>query len=219
MLLLAKGRVAYLGTTKGAADFFSNQGYTCPAQYNPSDFYINTLAVVPGKEDESHERIKKICDEHDASPQGRNLKEIDLGPKNVEDPFEKKPDNFKTGFINQFRYVGWRAFAVHFRDTQMFIARVCQTLLTSIFAGLVYLQQDNDQKSIQNINGAIFFALANSTFGNCFSVISVFPLEFPVFKRDHECGMYSSFIYFMMKTLADIPVFLFIPVVSALVML
>jgi ABC-type multidrug transport system ATPase subunit len=60
--LLAEGRTAYLGSTAGAKQFLTNLGHICPQQFNPADFYIRTLAVFPGKEEESKRNIKDICD-------------------------------------------------------------------------------------------------------------------------------------------------------------
>ena len=37
-------------------------GYTCPATYNPADFYVQTLAVIPGLEDTSRSTVRAICD-------------------------------------------------------------------------------------------------------------------------------------------------------------
>ena len=48
LILLAEGRVAYCGSAVGAKDHFARFGHACPKDYNPADFYIHTLAVVPG---------------------------------------------------------------------------------------------------------------------------------------------------------------------------
>lgn len=37
-------------------------GYQCPSAYNPADFLIKTLAVVPDWEENCRQTIKKICD-------------------------------------------------------------------------------------------------------------------------------------------------------------
>ena len=62
LILLAEGRVAYCGSSVGAKEHFGRFGLACPQDYNPADFYIHTLAIVPGDEIESRNRIK-VCDE------------------------------------------------------------------------------------------------------------------------------------------------------------
>ena len=44
-MLLHNGQVAYYGPRTNASSFFASQGYTCPPDYNPADFYIKTLAA------------------------------------------------------------------------------------------------------------------------------------------------------------------------------
>ncbi len=43
----------------------------CPPNYNPSDHYVNVLAVSPGKEDECKKRIKAVCDAYQESEEGK----------------------------------------------------------------------------------------------------------------------------------------------------
>ena len=38
-------------------------GYTCPEDYNPADFFVFTLAIIPGKEEECREKVG--VSEHD----------------------------------------------------------------------------------------------------------------------------------------------------------
>ena len=64
-----------MGSSVGAFSFMKELGFVCPEQYNPADFYIKTLAVYPGKEDESRENIRSICDAFSVSEQGREIEE------------------------------------------------------------------------------------------------------------------------------------------------
>ena len=38
-------------------------GFVCPADYNYADFYINTLSIAPGEEEESRARVKVLQQE------------------------------------------------------------------------------------------------------------------------------------------------------------
>lgn len=40
----------------------------CPANYNPADFFIQLLAIAPGKEIECKERVNKISDNFAIGP-------------------------------------------------------------------------------------------------------------------------------------------------------
>ncbi|CAG2182722.1 unnamed protein product [Oppiella nova] len=43
LLLMADGRVAFMGSIGEAKDFFSSQGLVCPKTYSPSDYYLREL--------------------------------------------------------------------------------------------------------------------------------------------------------------------------------
>ena len=70
---MAEGRVAFLGNTNDAVDFFQNMNHPCPYNFNPADHYIHVLAVTPGYEAESRSEIEKICDSFDASDFGQTV--------------------------------------------------------------------------------------------------------------------------------------------------
>lgn len=57
LCLLAEGRLAFLGTLPETNLFFENQGYRVPINYNPADYYIKTLAMIPSDKENSIQRI------------------------------------------------------------------------------------------------------------------------------------------------------------------
>ena len=46
--------------------------------------------------------------------------------------------------------------------------------MVAIIFGLIYLRQDLDQESVQNINGVLFLCITNSSFSYLFAVLNVF---------------------------------------------
>ncbi|KAK2147170.1 hypothetical protein LSH36_566g01084 [Paralvinella palmiformis] len=74
IMFMAEGRVAFLGPKNDATKFLSGLGYQCPVNYNISDFFINTLAIIPGQEKEGKETIKKICNSFDESSYAKTIK-------------------------------------------------------------------------------------------------------------------------------------------------
>ena len=73
LCLLAEGRLAYIGDLSAAEKFFSNQGFNIPVHYNPADYYIKTLAVIPNQKDESLKIIDKVCTSFETSAQYKIL--------------------------------------------------------------------------------------------------------------------------------------------------
>ena len=78
LILMAQGRLAYLGPTKDAKAFIEMAGYPCPPNYNPADHILHTLAVVPGEEEQCRDKITTICNGYDSSNLGETL-EIKIG--------------------------------------------------------------------------------------------------------------------------------------------
>lgn len=62
LCLLAKGRMAYLGELSKAVDYFASIGHACPANFNPADFFIEELAVVPSEYEKSMARLRVVTD-------------------------------------------------------------------------------------------------------------------------------------------------------------
>ena len=80
--LLSAGRVAFSGTITEGLSFFESYveycvilkldatlttllyrvGYGCPLNHNPADYFIFTLAIVPGNEEACKKRTDIICD-------------------------------------------------------------------------------------------------------------------------------------------------------------
>ncbi|CAG0920997.1 unnamed protein product, partial [Notodromas monacha] len=58
IMLLAEGRTAFLGSSFECMHL----GHKCPSTFNPADYYIHTLSVVPGQELKSRDILKRICD-------------------------------------------------------------------------------------------------------------------------------------------------------------
>jgi hypothetical protein len=50
------------------------------------------------------------------------------------------------------------------------------------------------------------------TFSNANAVINVFCTELPILLREHYKGMYRVDVYFICKQMAELPIFLFTPI-------
>lgn len=75
VMLLVEGKVAFLGSTNEADTFFTNLKAPCPRNYNPADFYIQLLAVVPEAEESCKAAIELVCDNYRKSPYQIRIKE------------------------------------------------------------------------------------------------------------------------------------------------
>ncbi|KAL5007661.1 hypothetical protein ScPMuIL_016467 [Solemya velum] len=224
LLIMAEGRLAYMGPTKEALPFFNSHGFLCPMNFNPADYFISTLAIVPGRIQECKDRVEVICDAFNKSDRSQIMKAD-------EDKLAFGHANYTTGplviltlnIVQWYRYgaswcrqlgtVLWRTWITGMRDPMVVRIRTIQTIIIGVMLGLVYLQQDYTQEGVMNINGALFLFLNFMTFNSLFATINVFPQELPVFLREHGSGIYRTDIYFISKTLCDIPTYVLLPVI------
>ena len=108
-------------------------GYGCPANYNPSDHYIYTLAVIPNKEIESKERLKTICDTFKNSDVGRKMAPLDSSAVKVfgRGMFKADSSSYKAGLFQQARWVFWRSLLTIKRDKLLMRVRIMQTVVST----------------------------------------------------------------------------------------
>ncbi len=66
LCLMAQGRVAYIGSSKEADNFFSSLSLCCPMNYNPADFYIEKLAIKPATKEKCIKTVN-VSDEDEMS--------------------------------------------------------------------------------------------------------------------------------------------------------
>jgi len=109
-------------------------GAQCPTNYNPADFYVQVVAIVPGREVESRERIAKICDNFAISKVARDMEQL-LAAKAQTKPLEQ-PENgytYKATWFMQFRAVLWRSWLSVLKEPLLVKVRLIQTTVRSLF--------------------------------------------------------------------------------------
>ncbi|XP_063531228.1 protein white [Cydia strobilella] len=227
LLIMADGRVAFLGSPDQATDFFKELGAACPANYNPADHFIQILAGVPGREEATRHTVDTVCTAFAKSELGCQIaaeaenallhrRKISSGWTDSAwstPSLRSRRSPYKVSWWAQFRAVLWRSWLSVTKEPMLIKVRFLQTIMVSILIGVIYFGQHLDQDGVMNINGAIFMFLTNMTFQNIFAVINVFCSELPIFIREHHNGMYRADVYFLSKTLAEAPVFATIPLV------
>lgn len=220
LLLLAQGRVAYMGETRRALDFFSGLNYECPVSYNPADFYIRCLAVVPGDEMKSHNQIAGICDEYLISEHARSISNtIELyGGLNSERKQKQKKwmemkllKRERLNWPSRFFWLTWRALLDSVRNPAVHWVRIVQKILMALVAGLCFSHLHVDQSGIQSIQGLLFILVTENTFPALYGVLSLFPKELPLFLREQKAGLYSTSEYYISRVVSLVPGFIVDP--------
>ena len=136
ILLMAEGRVAFLGPIAEAPQYFVSHGMPCPVNYNPADFYIFSLATVPGKEAESRQKIKYMCDSYDSSEAAERVKNIVRSQQyenaqcHTQDSKKVKKSPYKANWFQQFSAVMWRSFLSFVRDPEILVVKASTSIVS-----------------------------------------------------------------------------------------
>lgn len=139
LLLMAEGRVAFLGTPTEANQFFAQLNAPCPINYNPADFYVELLAIVPGSEDESRLKIRKICDAFAVSELSTKLNDTINTMQQGTDDFSFGSGNadgverYRASWFTQFRAILWRSWSTVLKEPLLVRVRLMQTVVSACF--------------------------------------------------------------------------------------
>lgn len=221
VLLMAEGRTAYLGSTETALQFFAGMGKVCPDNYNPADFFVGNLAIEPGKEEECKQFVENACDAFEKSSSGQdvlqaakdNAQNGNGGIQGLDAQVQVVKSPYKVGWWSQFKPVLNRAVVENIREIMVLRVKIFQAIVIGLLIGLIYLDQNQDQNGVQNINGALFIMVTQTSFGSIFGVVNTFCAQLPVFLREHFNGMYRTDVYFLAKNVAEIPLSIVTPIV------
>ncbi|CAK1582282.1 unnamed protein product [Parnassius mnemosyne] len=212
LVLLAEGRVAFAGNASGALSFFESLGYHCPITYNPTDYFIKVLALTPGSEGASRQAIKSVCDRFAVSDAAKELDmeihlEFHLMDHENEESRRIKQDSFKAPFFfTKIMWLVYRFMLVILRDPRVQTLRIVQKLAIALTAGMCFIGTVRlTQAGIQDVQGALFIIIAENTFSPMYSVLHIFPEEFPLLTRELKAGLYSTPIYYIARMIAQFP--------------
>ena len=192
------------------------------------------LAVVPGQEEASHTKLQKVCDEFDSSERGLELAKTCSAVSSSSSTMPtSRSSPYKASWWEQFTALLWRSWLSIVKDPLILRIRIGTSIVSNfgsyrfiaftqfiaLVLGAVYFGQELSGEAnakgeaIMNINGVLFLLITNMTFSNMFAVINVFCLELPIFLREHFNGMYRTDTYFICRQLAELPIFLLLPLV------
>lgn len=117
--------------------FCRRLGAACPSNYNPADFFVQVLAVVPGRELTCRHAIETTCDAFQKSVHGAHLAqeaeavhgEFENSLKRFKYPKNSDRSLYKANWCEQFRAVLWRSWLTVIREPILVKVRLLQTIV------------------------------------------------------------------------------------------
>ena len=197
MYAMTDGRCIYQGSSENLITFLSESGLECPASYNPCDFLTEIANGEYG--DHNSELCKKISN-------GKSEKFRYENSKMICQNFEPKLRKTSSNFLHQLWFLMIRNILIMYRDLSNMWLRLGIHVLCSSVVSLVFVNVGSDgAKAISNIK-LIYGFSTFILYTNYYSMVSRFPLEKSVIKREHFNKWYSAEAYYLALTVTDIPI-------------
>lgn len=118
-----------------------------------------------------------------------------------------------ASWCTQFWLLADRNVKNNLRLPQTSVVKAFVTIVTAIFAIILYWDIPDDAAGVQNREGALFFICMNMAFNAVQNVILIFPDEKPVFLREVNNNMYNVGPYYWAKLLSELPISVLVPIV------
>ncbi|CAD6195754.1 unnamed protein product [Caenorhabditis auriculariae] len=218
---MANGKTAYHGPVDQLCPFLNSLGpeLRVPENYNPADFVIAKLSMLP----ETQEKDRKRIEERQSDP----CRDSEVGRKtfSAANKFgsssrsQKLEEKVKLGYASTFLMQFWilllRSFKTTIRDPMLLKVRFIQIVITAFVIGLVNFRTQISGPTIQNLEGVMYNCARDMTFLFYFPSVNVITSELPVFLRETKARIYSVHAYYLAKNLAEIPQYTALPMIYA----
>ena len=206
LILMSEGKFVYQGEAKDSVAYFAGLGYACPEIVNPPDFYMNILYIKVRNELTNDERTRldlfvknySKIEKTILMPKRENLAEINVDGKVL-----------NASPLTQFKTIITRSFNNVKRQPMLSFIKLVQAVIMSGLVILIFHNNGRDSKSIQNIQGVLFFCVINQVSLASQSQALTFPIERPVFLKEYKENLYGVIPYFFSKMMCEIPFLLF----------
>lgn len=211
--IIASGQCVYQGYGPNVVPFLSNIGIECPKHYNPADFIIEICSTEYGDyqdrmvsliDSEQTAYKKKLCEAEPHEVELDNnisLIREDLIPSELNiHIFEHE-----SGWMSQFSILIMRMWIQMWRDRSYLLLRTVLYIIVGLVVGTLYIGMgQNGAKTIFNF-GFYFTCLIFFMYIPMMPVLSNFPREIQLVKREHFNKWYRLSAYFCALTASTIP--------------
>ncbi|OQS53704.1 hypothetical protein EHP00_1531 [Ecytonucleospora hepatopenaei] len=203
--LMAKGGVVFDGTCEDCVDFFKSINLNLPENTNPTDFFLDEIAVYDEESERKVENMKKSFSEY---VKNKNITFEPTIDNNLVNEFDKDTRccKFNTVLYDVFT----RNLKDNLKNKPLLFVKTIQRITTAFLLSAVYWQLGaKDPVEIFSFRGIFTFFVMNELFGICGPIFNLFKQEQKVILRERQSGLYSGYTVYIAKFLSEMT-FLFL---------
>lgn len=205
----------YFGPASMTAEYFARLGYPCPDTFNPSDYFLDLIALdqrSPERNKASSSRIEFLASKYSQHSQRNPLPALKHAPTaNSEETAKSlkrsKRVPFEASWVTQYYLLSQRALRVLVRNHINNIIRLCLTLIFALLIGCIWYNEGEKLggASVNAVVGGLFFLLVNMAFSSMYGIIFIFPAERNIVLTERAARSYQTGAYFWSKSIAELP--------------
>ncbi|KAL4475161.1 hypothetical protein ABPG74_001857 [Tetrahymena malaccensis] len=212
--LMVQGKFIYQGPREQIISHFSKIGFQCPKYICPGDYLMQYMthserndALLPSLLEGYEMYLKDDID----NTIDKNLLRDDIPLKST-----------TTTFLYQVSKIAKRTFISTKRDPMLLKSRVIQTIIISLFIGLVYLNQskiteDSPIRDVQDRISLLFLCTLNMFLKSMSGVLVTFPSEREVFLKECNSKYYTAQAYIVGRLLLEYLQITIYPIINTVI--
>mmetsp|Transcript_4727 Transcript_4727/g.11152 ORF Transcript_4727/g.11152 Transcript_4727/m.11152 type:complete len:664 (-) Transcript_4727:210-2201(-) len=210
VMLMSKGRQAFMGKAASAHKYFESIGYPMMQMTNPADFLLDLVNADFTSEDS----VISILNEWKHHTSERRMSKLENPVVDSSDDEFHQLMKRKKGFAHEFSVLFRRHAVLIARDPFLYVGRVVVLVVFCTVFSLAYWSS-REKVQAQSIN----FYYANAwpiSLGSMFAVVAVFALnaEFKSVMREVKNGMIHPVTYITAKSMLVLPVMILFAVAA-----
>ncbi|XP_061349745.1 ABC transporter G family member 1-like isoform X1 [Gastrolobium bilobum] len=225
LCLLSSGRTVYFGPASAATEFFTSNGFPCPALQNPSDHLLKTINKDFDQDIEvglagtgtipTEEAIRILVTSYKSSERNQEVQnEVAVLSEKETSSIDKKRGH--AGFLNQCLVLIKRSSVNMFRDLGYYWLRLAIYVALALSLGTVFYNLDTSNGSIKDRGSLLAFVSAFLTF----MTIGGFPSfveDMKVFQRERQNGHYGVTAFVIGNTFSSVPYLLLVTLIPGVI--
>ncbi|KAJ2799902.1 hypothetical protein H4R20_004258 [Coemansia guatemalensis] len=235
IILLAQGKLVYMGPADQAVSYFEHLGYPS-TNSNPANFFIDLMTIDFASTEamqKSEQRVQDLADSFAKFQEGggRLLPDADKevsgnsgastvsgsaasasSSKIVGDITEEQANLVLTepppmnSWLSEMLVLLKRDWKMTMRSRSFVWGLAVQAMIMMLFISFVFFQLKRDQASVQNRIGTMFFLILVDVYPVILPVMVVIMVGRSVLLRERSSGTYRMTTYFFARTLSLAPV-------------